>query len=278
WAWALQGALGWPGGESGLHVFSCLVTPPISAPGDSQPLDVCSVHHHGRLLRYAVSLVGYGFYGDVVSDSEQHRWMGPMRYDFSARVAEEWGNGQRVAEAPGQGTGGYDVSPAAGEWQREQGRFLAINLTCMSSACPKSPDGLSPSAHLADGTADLILVRECSALGFLRHLSRHMDHRDQVLRVWVGGTRKEVQGRNGSQGASGDCNVSPLLLVLASAVKENHFSPSSSQQPFRDLNCYHVPSQSLFQTKQTQLFQSSLISQVFQTFNHFYCSSLEVIL
>ncbi|XP_030404220.1 ceramide kinase-like isoform X3 [Gopherus evgoodei] len=68
----------------------------------------------------------------------------------------------------------------ASEWQREQGRFLAINLTCMSSACPKSPDGLSPSAHLADGTADLILVRECSALGFLRHLSRHMDHRDQV--------------------------------------------------------------------------------------------------
>ncbi|KAM7134307.1 ceramide kinase-like isoform 2-T2 [Macrochelys suwanniensis] len=182
--------------------------------GDSQPLDVCSVHHHQQLLRYAVSLVGYGFYGDVVSDSERHRWMGPMRYDFSGFKAV-------LCNRSYEGTvefltaGGTEANPrdqtrcragclvcsesshqllgvseeklpqqestvaAASEWRQEQGRFLAINLTCMSSACPKSPDGLSPSAHLADGTADLILVHECSALGFLRHLSRHMDHRDQ---------------------------------------------------------------------------------------------------
>uniref|UniRef100_A0A8C4Y5L8 DAGKc domain-containing protein n=1 Tax=Gopherus evgoodei TaxID=1825980 RepID=A0A8C4Y5L8_9SAUR len=164
--------------------------------GDSQPLDVCSVHHHERLLRYAVSLVGYGFYGDVVSDSERHRWMGPMRYDFSGfkavlcnrsyegtveflTVGGTEANPRDQTRCRAGETGTNGVSPPASEWQREQGRFLAINLTCMSSACPKSPDGLSPSAHLADGTADLILVRECSALGFLRHLSRHMDHRDQ---------------------------------------------------------------------------------------------------
>lgn len=34
-------------------------------------------------LRYSVSLLGYGFYGDVLSDSERKRWMGPARYDFS---------------------------------------------------------------------------------------------------------------------------------------------------------------------------------------------------
>nr|XP_025043991.1 ceramide kinase-like [Pelodiscus sinensis] len=189
--------------------------------GDSQPLDVCSVHHRGRLQRYAVSLVGYGFYGDVVRDSEQHRWLGPVRYDFSgvsrgrSRSPQGWewstegvqaqgsvrctpGDRSRRLEgrAAGQcvlgageeqlclqqavwGPWSDSVSPPAGEWQRERGRFLAINLTCMSSACPKSPEGLSPSAHLADGSADLILVRECSSLGFLRHLSRHMDHRDQ---------------------------------------------------------------------------------------------------
>ncbi|XP_075772686.1 ceramide kinase-like isoform X3 [Pelodiscus sinensis] len=182
--------------------------------GDSQPLDVCSVHHRGRLQRYAVSLVGYGFYGDVVRDSEQHRWLGPVRYDFSglkavlcnrsyagtvefltARGTETSPRDQTrcragcliCSEAGPQLRGGSQeklpqqegAGAAAGEWQREQGRFLAINLTCMSSACPKSPEGLSPSAHLADGSADLILVRECSSLGFLRHLSRHMDHRDQ---------------------------------------------------------------------------------------------------
>lgn len=55
--------------------------------GDSQPLDVCSVHHNNTFLRYSVSLLGYGFYGDVLTDSEKKRWMGPARYDLSGRNA-----------------------------------------------------------------------------------------------------------------------------------------------------------------------------------------------
>lgn len=46
-------------------------------------MDVCSVHHNNTFLRYSVSLLGYGFYGDVLTDSERKRWMGPARYDFS---------------------------------------------------------------------------------------------------------------------------------------------------------------------------------------------------
>lgn len=53
------------------------------SPGDSQPLDVCSVHYQNTLVRYSVSMVGYGFYGDVLAESERHRWMGPLRYDYS---------------------------------------------------------------------------------------------------------------------------------------------------------------------------------------------------
>lgn len=55
--------------------------------GDSQPLDVCSVHHNSMFLRYSVSLLGYGFYGDVLTDSERKRWMGPARYDLSGSDA-----------------------------------------------------------------------------------------------------------------------------------------------------------------------------------------------
>uniref|UniRef100_A0AAX7SKM3 DAGKc domain-containing protein n=1 Tax=Astatotilapia calliptera TaxID=8154 RepID=A0AAX7SKM3_ASTCA len=51
--------------------------------GDSQPMDVCSVHHNDVFLRYSVSLLGYGFYGDVLSDSERNRWLGPARYDLA---------------------------------------------------------------------------------------------------------------------------------------------------------------------------------------------------
>ncbi|VFQ72768.1 unnamed protein product [Cuscuta campestris] len=33
--------------------------------------------------RYAASFAGYGFYGDVITESEKYRWMGPTRYDFA---------------------------------------------------------------------------------------------------------------------------------------------------------------------------------------------------
>lgn len=73
----------------------------------------------------------------------------------------------------------YRVS-IAGEWVTIEGKFKCVSLTCMSSSCPRSPTGLSPSAHLADGTADLILVRETNPLGFLTYLHRHTTTQDQV--------------------------------------------------------------------------------------------------
>ena len=52
-------------------------------PGDLQPLDVCSVRRKNEILRYSVAMAAYGFFGDVMQDSEKLRWMGPKRYDFS---------------------------------------------------------------------------------------------------------------------------------------------------------------------------------------------------
>lgn len=34
-------------------------------------------------VRYAATFAGYGFYGDVITESEKYRWMGPKRYDFA---------------------------------------------------------------------------------------------------------------------------------------------------------------------------------------------------
>lgn len=50
-------------------------------------MDVCSVHHDNHFLRYSVSLLGYGFYGDVLRDSERNRWLGPTRYDLTGTSA-----------------------------------------------------------------------------------------------------------------------------------------------------------------------------------------------
>ncbi|XP_054633602.1 ceramide kinase-like [Dunckerocampus dactyliophorus] len=182
--------------------------------GDSQPMDVCSVHHNNLFLRYSVSLLGYGFYGDVLTDSERKRWMGPARYDLAGLkmfLTHHYYEGT-VSYLPASGIIGaprdtsrcrsgclvcrdnkkllseraekYETdelldSESDGGWQTIRGKFLAINAASMSCACPRSPKGLSPAAHLADGTTDLILVRKCSRFNFLRHLLRHTSKDDQ---------------------------------------------------------------------------------------------------
>uniref|UniRef100_UPI00398EB493 ceramide kinase isoform X3 n=1 Tax=Pristiophorus japonicus TaxID=55135 RepID=UPI00398EB493 len=186
--------------------------------GDSQAIDVSSVHHKNMFLMYSVSLLGYGFYGDTLMDSEKNRWMGPSRYDFSGfktflshhcyegtisylPATETLGNPRDQAPC----TAGCHICQYSGEqlkltkkrkfkciddeeqqqWKVIKGKFLAINSANMSCACPKSPKGLSPAAHLADGTIDLILVRKCSRFSFLRHLIRHTNNDDQFDLAFV---------------------------------------------------------------------------------------------
>ncbi|XP_029975719.1 ceramide kinase isoform X1 [Salarias fasciatus] len=187
--------------------------------GDSQPLDVCSVHHASALVRYSVSMVGYGFYGDVLAESEKHRWMGPLRYDYSGTVVYlsnrsyagivEYLPADPLFSSPRDKTrclSGCSVcsrsterlfpqssesgslysshfsqlsADSEGEWVSVEGRFRCVSLTCMSSSCARSPLGLSPSAHLADGTGDLILVWDTHPLAFLKFLHRHTSTQDQ---------------------------------------------------------------------------------------------------
>ncbi|XP_016113268.1 ceramide kinase-like [Sinocyclocheilus grahami] len=214
-----------PGGSTDCVCFTTIgINDPVTSTlhiiiGDSQPLDVCSVHYQSTLVRYSVSMVGYGFYGDVLAESERHRWMGPLRYDYSGcmvylcnrsypglvqylpadshissprdntrclsgcRVCSE--SKERLFPHFESSSSLYSTnvsqysSELEGEWVTVEGRFKCISLACISSSCPRSPKGLSPSAHLADGTADLILVRETNPLGFLTYLHRHTNTQDQ---------------------------------------------------------------------------------------------------
>uniref|UniRef100_A0AAQ4QJS4 Ceramide kinase n=1 Tax=Gasterosteus aculeatus aculeatus TaxID=481459 RepID=A0AAQ4QJS4_GASAC len=186
--------------------------------GDSQPMDVCSVHHDDVFLRYSVSLLGYGFYGDVLTDSQKKRYLGPARYDLSGvktflshnyyegtisfllaennigdpRDKLQCRSGCHVCQhKPSSKDVQWEMSQETSDkdgrvgWSVIRGKFIAINAASMSCACPRSPKGLSPSAHLADGTTDLILVRKCSRLDFLRHLVRHTNKEDQFDHSFV---------------------------------------------------------------------------------------------
>lgn len=53
--------------------------------GNKINIDVSAVHSardEEQLIRYATTLLGYGFLGDVMQESEKVRWMGPKRYDW----------------------------------------------------------------------------------------------------------------------------------------------------------------------------------------------------
>ncbi|ELK07536.1 Ceramide kinase [Pteropus alecto] len=181
--------------------------------GDSLAMDVSSVHHGGTLLRYWVSLLGYGFYGDIIRDSEKKRWMGLIRYDFSGlktflshhcyegtvsflpaqhtvgspRDRKPCRAGcfvcrqsrQQLEEEQKKSLYGLENSEEMEEWKVVCGKFLAINAMNMTCACSRSPGGLSPAAHLGDGSLDLILIRKCSRFNFLRFLIRHTNQHDQ---------------------------------------------------------------------------------------------------
>ncbi|XP_051544712.1 ceramide kinase-like [Myxocyprinus asiaticus] len=185
--------------------------------GDSQPMDVCSVHSDDNFLRYSVSLLGYGFYGDMLTDSERKRWMGPARYDISGvktflshryyegtvsfLLAEEnlgtprdkiqCRSGCTICQQSSSDKLVSKDEDSVSDAERQdvltviRRKFLAINAATMSCACPRSPKGLSPSAHLADGTTDLILVRKCSRLDFLHHLLCHTNKNDQFDHSFV---------------------------------------------------------------------------------------------
>ncbi|XP_013923296.1 PREDICTED: ceramide kinase, partial [Thamnophis sirtalis] len=94
--------------------------------GDSQPLDVCSIWHDGMLLRYSVSLTGYGFYGDVASTSEKHRWMGPARYTFAGAKAV-------ISNRSYEGIVEFQLAKSENNNPQDQSRCRAGCMVCSES-------------------------------------------------------------------------------------------------------------------------------------------------
>ncbi|XP_038877137.1 ceramide kinase isoform X6 [Benincasa hispida] len=153
-------------------------------------------------VRYAASFAGYGFYGDVITESEKLRWMGPRRYDYAgtrvflrhssyeAEVAyvdikseDTNTNGKRVLcrrncsicntkpHLKHSHTGSRSRQDET-RWLKSKGRFLSIGAAVISCRNEKAPDGLVADAHLSDGFLHLILIRDCHHALYLWHLTQ----------------------------------------------------------------------------------------------------------
>ncbi|KAK7476498.1 hypothetical protein BaRGS_00032246 [Batillaria attramentaria] len=175
--------------------------------GDCVGVDVNALFKKEVFVKYSVTMTSYGYYGDLLADSENLRWMGPKRYNWSGFktfmsnkayegevaflpaekncgnprdgvrcfsgcvICQRAGNESELASR----TFGRSVSAPTFEpdrWQRIVSKFVTINTLTICCRSPLSPEGMSPNTHLGDGCMDLILVSDCSRFDYLRHLSR----------------------------------------------------------------------------------------------------------
>ncbi|XP_074322117.1 ceramide kinase isoform X2 [Apium graveolens] len=163
-------------------------------------------------VRYAASFAGYGFYGDVITESERYRWMGPKRYDYAgtkvflrhslyeAEVTfvedikdENSSAGDRAKFLPKKServvcrvkcdvcnTKPVEMSePPIREshlhdlkWLRSRGKFISVGAAVISCRNEKAPDGLVADAHLSDGFLHLLLIKDCPRASYLWHLTQ----------------------------------------------------------------------------------------------------------
>ncbi|CAL2243372.1 unnamed protein product [Prunus armeniaca] len=153
-------------------------------------------------VRYAASFAGYGFYGDVITESEKYRWMGPNRYDYAgtrvflkhksyqAEIAYLEVKSEEAKSIPERGNFGGRKRPfwnpkksekvvcrvnckvcntntpcshpGERKWSRSKGSFLSIGAAVIACRNDRAPDGLVVDAHLSDGLMHLILIKDCS--------------------------------------------------------------------------------------------------------------------
>lgn len=165
-------------------------------------IDVCSIHsiQEDRLLRFVSTFVAYGYFGDVIRESEKLRWLGPSRYDVtglnnliknrnyrgSVNILSSIRDGSptdserchsncarckanRISQQSDvlDQTDGHQL-----RLLEKRGPFIGVNAAVTACRCPQTKKGFSPSNHLANGCVDLILVRPCSRLQYVQYLLR----------------------------------------------------------------------------------------------------------
>ncbi|KAL8566237.1 hypothetical protein ACOMHN_046738 [Nucella lapillus] len=183
--------------------------------GCSLGVDVNALYKEDVFVKYSITMTSYGYYGDLLADSERLRWMGPKRYNWSGLkkfVLNKAYEGE-VSFLPADHNNGHPEDgnvcyagcvacrragreaeitqkelkkngsvptfecPSLSEhWQKVKGKFIAINAVSVSCRCGLSPEGMSPFTHLGDGCIDLILVSDCSRFNYFRHLIRIPKH------------------------------------------------------------------------------------------------------
>ncbi|CAF1122775.1 unnamed protein product [Rotaria sp. Silwood1] len=177
--------------------------------GESVLIDIATVHNEHGFVRLMATMFSYGFFGNIIQQSDNWRLFGPLRYDLAGfcqfllnssyhteliitQPPEKcnskilinnidrylFGNSvkrqdplckQDGEKSPDNQTINDVQSPLSRQIKRE-GQYRTINCLNMPCRCEKSKYGMSPSVHIGDGSFDVVLVKSSWRLDFFRFL------------------------------------------------------------------------------------------------------------
>lgn len=174
--------------------------------GQTTGLDLSSVSNDKGIIKFYASVMSYGYLGDLLYESENLRWLGPKRYDYSGfkKILRNRGyDVELLLHQESENSIDSDVIPSCdeknklkcyencsvcsesdaqakpslegGKVKRVSGKFFMVNGVNISCACRRSPSGFSPYSHIGDGFLNVIIVRHGSLwtnLKLLMTLSR----------------------------------------------------------------------------------------------------------
>ncbi|KAL6731070.1 hypothetical protein Aduo_001979 [Ancylostoma duodenale] len=173
--------------------------------GSECNVDVCTVHKNNHLLRISANAISYGWLGDVLRDSERYRWLGPIRYQWSAlrttirhpiyKGIVSFTLSRKETEDPNKllppcltpceacdkksrSDSQSPVSPVSSprydyHWHAE---FTHVICCVIPTVTPFTPYGLAPFTGIGDGTLDLALVpriSRCHNIQFMRKVAMY---------------------------------------------------------------------------------------------------------
>uniref|UniRef100_A0A3Q3MT56 Ceramide kinase-like n=1 Tax=Mastacembelus armatus TaxID=205130 RepID=A0A3Q3MT56_9TELE len=130
--------------------------------GHLQQVDMCSFVSRGQLVRFGFSAM-FGFGGQSLARAERKRWMPSSRRRDYALV-------KTLAKLRPE-----DCQLSFLPTKKLTKNLLEHRISIMSIPClsPHVPQGLAPNTSLANGSAELITVRNTSRSEFIKHLKRY---------------------------------------------------------------------------------------------------------
>ncbi|KAL3869302.1 hypothetical protein ACJMK2_041997 [Sinanodonta woodiana] len=128
--------------------------------GQRQPHSTFSVHANGKLLKYSIFQLGYGWFGDLIYNAETRRNLGRARYVYVLLNAFVWNN-QRLMDLEIEylPETGPDVTDSENkdeikEWQKIEGRFIGVHTFAQQN----NQDIIDPKIHHSKHKGAVIAV------------------------------------------------------------------------------------------------------------------------